>query len=87
MNFSAYIIRQRARIRERHTGETFLYTRRNSAEPVAVAKGCGDGERVAVRPRSAREIFDELDAMQGLNKEAFCFKERVYYQRRTTNEA
>lgn len=36
MNFSAYIVRQRARIRERHAGETFLYTRRKATEPISV---------------------------------------------------
>ncbi len=59
MTVLKYITMQKNKLREKHTGETYLFGR--------------DVEAVPVQSRSAYDILNEIDAMQGLNK-----SERVY---------
>ncbi|MDE5789084.1 MAG: hypothetical protein K2H78_01575 [Clostridia bacterium] len=54
MTVLKYIAIQKNRLREKHTGETYLLGR--------------DEEAVPVQSRSTYDILGEIDAMQGLNK-------------------
>lgn len=54
MKVMNYIAMLKNKLREKHTGETYL---------------CGkDVEAMPVQSRSAYDILGEIDAMQGLNK-------------------
>ncbi|MDE7163574.1 MAG: hypothetical protein K2O44_05810 [Clostridia bacterium] len=61
-----YMAMQKNRLRRKHTGETFLLGR--------------DDEAVPVLSRSAYDILNEIDAMQGLNtNERTCGYEGASY--------